>query len=129
MKRLIFIFVIVILLSFSACSNQSDKFSIEMLPDNIEEVSVSHYLSGKETGWTIESDGLEEWKLWLKELSARREDFEEGNTPGDGDGGEVYSFSINNGESNVSYVINGSDDCYLLFESEWYAVPNPKDPF
>ena len=129
MKNFLLIFAVVILALLSACANQSNDFSIEALPNNIEQVTVSHYLSGEETEWTIKGDDLTKWKSWLEGLSARQKNFKEGNTPGDSNGGEVYSFSINDGEVSVSYVINGSDDCYLLFESEWYAVSNPTNPF
>ncbi|SDF40064.1 hypothetical protein SAMN04488542_11054 [Fontibacillus panacisegetis] len=129
MKRILLIFAAVILTFLSACANQSNDFSIEMLPDSIEQVTVSHYLSGEETEWALEADGLEKWKSWLEGLSARQKIFEEGNTPGDSDGGEVYSFTINNGEASISYVINGSDECYVLCESEWHAVSNPTNPF
>ncbi len=129
MKKSLLIFTAIVLLLLSACANQSNKLSIEMLPSNIEQVIVSHYLSGEETEWTIKGDELEEWESWLKGLSVRLMNFEEGNTPGDVDGGEVYSFVINNDKSSVSYVINGRDDCYLLFESKWYDVSNPINPF
>jgi hypothetical protein len=128
MKKSFLIFAAVMLFVLSACANQSNKFSIEMLPDQIEQIAVSHYLSGEQTEWTIKGEELEAWKAWLGGLSARQKSFEEGSTPGDVDGGEVYSFVINNGESGVSYVINGPDDCYLLFEGEWYVVSNPTDP-
>lgn len=129
MKKSLLLFAAIILLSISACANQSNTFSIEMFPNNIEQVTVSHYLSGEETEWTIKGDELEEWESWLESLSVRQMNFEEGNTPGDVDGGEVYSFVINNDKSSVSYIINGRDDCYLLFESKWYAVSNPTNPF
>ncbi|MNW58308.1 hypothetical protein D3C74_361640 [compost metagenome] len=128
-KLLLLIFTAVKLTSLSACANQSNDFSIETLPNNIEQVTVNHYLSGEETEWTIKDNDLAKWKSWLEGLSAHQKNFEEGNTPGDSDGGEVYSFSINDGEVSVSYIINGSDDCYVLFESEWYAVSNPTNPF
>jgi len=128
-KKSLLIFAAVILLSLSACANQYKKFSIEMLPNNIEQITVRHYLSGEETEWTVKGDELEEWKSWIERLSVRKMNFEEGNTPGDADGGEVYTFAINNDKSSVSYIKNGRDDCYLLFESKWYAVSNPSDPF
>ena len=129
MKKFLLIFATIILILLSACANQSNDFSIETIPNNIEQVMVSHYLSGEETEWTIKGDDLAKWKSWLEGLSARQKNFEEGNMPGDSNGGEVYSFSINNGEVSVSYIINGCDDYYLLFDNKWYAVSNPTNPF
>lgn len=101
-----------------------------MLPNNIEQITVNHYLSGEESEWIIKDDDeIEQWGKWLDNLSAQKKNFDEGDTPGDVDGGEVYSFVINNEESSISYIINGRDDCYLLFENEWYVVSNPNNPF
>lgn len=129
MRRFILISMTAILLLLCACSGETGRFFITMLPDDIEQVAVTHYLSGQETGWTLEGDALEEWKSWLAGRSARQKNFKEGSAPGDVDGGEVYSFAINDGEAGVSYVINGENDCYLLFAGAWYAVSNPTDPF
>ena len=56
-------------------------------------------------------------------------EYEKGESPGDSDGGEFYSFTFaeeDNSES--SYVINGPEDCYLLIEGRWYLVKNPLEP-
>ncbi|MBD5384306.1 MAG: hypothetical protein HDR72_04840 [Ruminococcaceae bacterium] len=62
---------------------------------------------------------------WLCGLKYERREFRKGETPGDSDGGEVYSFTFENGE--LSYVNNGGSECYLLFDGEWYAVLNPSE--
>ncbi len=80
MKKLIIIFAITILLLLSACSSKVNDFSIEMLPNDIEQVKVSHYLSGEVNEWAIEGNELENWKSWLSGLSARQKDFKEGNS-------------------------------------------------
>ncbi|MBD5129567.1 MAG: hypothetical protein HDT43_06550 [Ruminococcaceae bacterium] len=60
---------------------------------------------------------------WLCGLKYERREFAEGETPGDSEGGEAYSFTFEDG--GLSYINNGGNECYLLFEGEWYAVLNP----
>ena len=56
-------------------------------------------------------------------------EYEEGESPGDSDGGEFYSFTFaEEDNSEFSYVIFGSEDCYLLIEGRWYLVKNPLEP-
>lgn len=62
---------------------------------------------------------------WLGGLKYERREFPGGEAPGDSDGGEVYTFTFENGE--LSYVNNGGSECYLLFGGEWYAVENPSE--
>ena len=57
---------------------------------------------------------------WLGGLKYERRWFPEGETPGDSDGGEVYSFTFGDGE--LSYINNGGDERYLLFGGEWYSI-------
>lgn len=57
---------------------------------------------------------------WLGGLRYERRWFPEGETPGDSDGGEVYSFTFGDGE--LSYVNNGENARYLLFGGEWYGI-------
>lgn len=61
----------------------------------------------------------------LSGLKYERREFPKGEAPGDSDGGEVYSFTFENGE--LSYVNNGGSECYLLFGGEWYAVLDPSE--
>ena len=126
-EKTFFIGTAVVLLLLSACSDEAGRFSISMLPEDIDQVTVAHHLSGETDEWTIEGDALENWKSWLDSLSAQQKSFEEGRTPGDVDGGEVYTFDINSGEQDVSYVINGDEDHYLMFSDEWYVISNPAD--
>ncbi len=129
MKKFFIVILLALLFSLTACANQSEKFSAEMLPNDIVRISVSHSRSNQVIKWSIYGDEIEEWEKWLDKLSARKKNFEEGNTPGDVNGGEVYSFVINDEEASISYVINGVDDCYIFYENEWYAVSKPSNPY
>lgn len=66
---------------------------------------------------------------WVSELEYELLEFEEGHSPGDSDGGEVYEFVLTEeGYPGFSYVISGPRDCYLLIEDCWFSVSNPSNP-
>lgn len=50
-------------------------------------------------------------------LSLEHNTFEEGNSPGDCEGGAAYNFSINNGKTTFSYVMSGEVK-YIVFNDE-----------
>ena len=53
--------------------------------------------------------------------------FAEGETPGDVEGGEAYTFTPEDGPG-FSYVLTGPEEAWLLAEGAWYAVRNPSVP-
>jgi hypothetical protein len=126
MRKRLCIAVLFMCLSLSACA-QADKFTPDRIPEDISRIEAAHILCGQTAEWTLEGEQIDEWRSWLHTLSAKKKVFKEGNTPGDSDGGEVYTFTYDTGS--LSYIINGEDDCYLLLDGIWYAVLNPSDPF
>lgn len=57
---------------------------------------------------------------WLCGVKYERRQFPAGETPGDSDGGECYWFTFGNGE--LSYIVNGPDERFLLCGGEWYGI-------
>jgi hypothetical protein len=98
--------------------------------DNAKTVSVQHVLSGQITENTIigrqQIDDLAEW---YSGLSLAQRQFAAGESPGDMDGGEVYTFTLDNNTESFSYIIAGPDDCYILLQGKWFLVNNPSRPF
>ena len=73
-----------------------------------------------------EGEEVEALRDWASKLEYELFEFEEGQSPGDSDGGEVYDFVLTEGGyPGFSYVINGTEDCYLLIEGYWFSVKNP----
>lgn len=119
---------VLILFSLGACGNPTTSV-IFSIPDDVTEANVTHVLSGQVSKWSVSRNDLLLLKEWVSGLQCEQKDFEQGNTPGDTEGGEAYSFTFNGKpELDFSYVINGENDCYLLFGSTWYSVPNPSVP-
>lgn len=61
---------------------------------------------------------------WLGGLKFKHRTYPVGETPGDSDGGEAYCFTFSDGE--LSYINNGMNDRFLLFDSEWYELIDPE---
>ncbi len=113
----------------SADSNRAGGAVSVHIWDDVTEVKITHVLMGQLTEWSIEGDDIEALRIWANGLKYELREFEEGNTPGDGDGQEAYWFELTGGDyPGFDYIICGPDDCYLLIESDWYVVNNPSDP-
>ena len=139
MKRLVaYIFFIFCIFSFVGCTGKADTQSDSVGPgkpiaayigDDVTEVKITHVLMGQLAEWSIDGDDIEALRIWADGLKYELREFEEGNTPGDGDGQETYWFELTGGDyPGFDYVICGPDDCYLVIENNWYVVNNPSDP-
>lgn len=103
--------------------------SAAYIGDDVTGIKITHVLMGQLTEWNIEGDDIEALRAWSNGLECEPCEFEEGNTPGDGDGQETYWFELTGGEyPDFDYVICGPNDCYLFVENNWYIVNNPSDP-
>ncbi len=91
-------------------------------------LQVVHIRGGQMEERTVTGDALEALHVWAEELLPGLEErsFDPGETPGDSDGGEVYTFA--GAGTSFSYVINGPADCWVAMDGVWYAVANPADP-
>ena len=105
------------------------EMSVFKISDDITKVNVEHYVSGEITQWMAEGAKVDELRNWFNGLEYTLFEYEEGESPGDGEGGEFYSFTFaEEDHSGFSYVINGPEDCYLLMDGCWYLAKNPLRP-
>ena len=110
----------------AGCGTQSDA---PQIGTDVTEVRITHILGGQTAEWTVQGEAVDALRDWAAELETEPRTFAEGQTPGDSDGGEVYTFAWTAAEPpEFSYVINGEKDRYLLAGGTWYAVTNPSDP-
>jgi len=97
--------------------------------DYVTSVDVTHILSGQLQKCTIMGEQLVTLRTWANGLNYEHRTYEDGQSPGDTDGGEIYEFVLTEGDyPGFTYVINGPNDCYLLIEGEWFVVTNPTNP-
>lgn len=133
-KQRLLILALSFLLVPAACGTSgskptSDNLISASIADSVKKVEITHIISGTESLWTVDGDELETLKDWMSGLNYSIVQCEKGNSPGDGDGGEAYSFAMTDTDCpGFSYVINGPDSCYLLVDGNWYSVSNPSDP-
>ena len=119
---------ILLVFSLAACGNPITPVTFS-IPDDVTEANVTHVLSGQTSEWSISGNDLLLLKEWVSSLQCEKRIMSKGNTPGDTEGGEAYSFTFDGKpDLDFSYVINGKKDCYLLFGSTWYSVSNPSVP-
>lgn len=98
------------------------------IPEEVVSVEVSH-AHGEMVTWKVTGGELDALRAWVNGLRYHPVVFAEGETPGDADGGENYSFTDTEGNvTDFSYVMNGGDENYLLTEGNWYRVDNPSPP-
>ena len=110
-KHRALIFTLVFIFCLGGCKQKPDpdRPANAYIGDSVASVDVAHYLSGQTVQWVVEG--------------------EEGQSPGDCEGGEAYDFILTEeGNPGFCYVINGREDCYLLIEGYWFSVKNPSNP-
>lgn len=134
MKKLIIAaLAVVCMLGLIGCNNEESvgpgRPIAAYIGDYVTAVDITHHIAGKTTQWVATGAEIESLRVWLSELKYELVEFEDGQSPGDNDGGETFDFSLTEGDyPGFSYIINGTDDCYLLIESYWYSVANPSIP-
>lgn len=130
MKKLFtVVLAIVCILALCGCGWNSKKIVATNISENVTKIDITHYIGGRSTNWSVEGAEIDLLKEWLDNLSYRHLEVKEGQSPGDNDGGEVYTFVFTGGEwPGFSYVINGQNDCYIQSEGNWFSVINPATP-
>ena len=132
MKRsIVFVLSLFFVLVLADCNQKAGpgRPVTAYIGDSITTVDITHHISGKSTQWVAEGQEVDEIRNWASKLEYEIFEFEDGQSPGDSDGGDVYDFVLTEGGyPGFSYVINGTEDCYLLIEGYWFSVKNPSDP-
>jgi len=130
MKKLIaFVITIACVVALYGCGWNSQKEVATVFSENITKVDVTHFIGGRTTTWSVEGTDIDSLREWYNTLSYRYREFEKGHSPGESNGGEVYTFVFTGGEwPGFSYVIGGENDCYIQSEGNWFAVTNPSMP-
>lgn len=130
-KWAVLIVAIICAFSLAGCNRPAgrDRLISVDIGGDVTKVDMIHYIGGKSIQWTAEGQEVDNLRVWASGLEYELFKYEEGQSPGDSDGGEVYVFTMTEGDNpSFSYVINGTDDCYLLMDGKWYSVSNPSDP-
>ena len=132
MKKLV-ILVLALAFTFSlvGCKQKSGpgRPITAYIGNSVTSVDITHHVGGETVQWIAQGEDVDSLRDWASKLEYEIIEFENGKSPGDSDGGEVYNFVLTEGGyPGFSYVINGTEDCYLLIEGYWFSVKNPSDP-
>ena len=131
MKKLIaLVLILVCTLSLCSCGWNSQKVVATVFSENVTKVDITHCIGAETTNWSIEGTEIDTLRAWFNKLSYKHIDVKEGQSPGDSNGNEVYTFVFSGGEwLGFSYIINGKNDCYIMSpEGNWFSVTNPSNP-
>ena len=113
-------------LALAGCRAASERPAALSL-DGAANVEVLYDGAGHSAGRIVEGEELGALRAWAGGLDCAPASFAEGETPGDAEGGEVYTFTPADGPG-FSYVLTGPEEAWLLAEGAWYAVRNPSVP-
>ena len=129
-KYIALILALVCVLSLCSCGWNSQKAVATVFSENVTKVDITHRIGAETKNWSIEDAEIDPLREWFNKLSYKHIEVKEGQSPGDNNGNEVYTFAFTGGEwSGFSYVINGENDCYILNpEGKWFSVTNPTTP-
>ena len=130
-KWIVLLVALISAFNLTGCNQKSgpDRPITAYIGDSVTTVDIIHHIGGKTIQWAAEGEDVDSLRDWVSELEYELLEFEEGHSPGDSDGGEVYEFVLTEeGYPGFSYVISGPRDCYLLIEEYWFSVANPSNP-
>ncbi len=128
MKKILFLFIAIagMCLLLSSCGN-SEKLSIS----TPEKVYVTYYSGPDEHIWKLSQDEINDWGIWMNDLTVSPIDLEESKT--------LINYLYSN-PNNSHYLFDvGAADAleqivyfergYLRIDNDWYCVENPTEPF
>ena len=95
---------------------------------NVSQITVSHILGGNENVVTLDTPSeIEQLEEWLNNLRLELKNFDEENSPGNQNGGELFIFRTDS-EELFSYVNHGAN-YYIVYGEQWYEIADkPLDP-
>lgn len=129
-KLIVFALTLVCVLSMCSCGWNSKKVVATVFGENVTNVDITHRIGAENINWSIDGTEIDSLREWFNKLSYKHIDVKEGQSPGDSNDNEVYTFVFTGGEwLGFSYIINGENDCYILSpEGNWFSVTNPSNP-
>ena len=128
MKQNFLMFILSLTLLLSACAGGSVAEASPLagvFPDQTSTAQAAYFSCGATTEWDLTREELDSLEAWALALDLSERSFQEGEAPGDRDGGSGYTFQL--GDKSFSYVFSGEAG-YILLENTWYLAGNPSAP-
>lgn len=119
--------------------SESAPFSFEdsekFLISTPEKVYATYYSESDMHYWELSQDEINDWVVWLNNLTVSPINLEESKTLIDymyyNGNNPQYSFDAGTGDSleRIAYFGCGLEPGYLRVDNTWYSVDNPTEPF
>lgn len=98
-----------------------------LFPEDIKDITYTYSVYSSDYSRQLNSEEIAEVKDWALGLDLLHVDLPDGEAPNEVyAGGESYTFVINNGEKEFSYLY--INDYYIFLRDQWYLVENPSEP-
>lgn len=115
------VLALVCMLGLAGCTSNTNRATepdsaiSACIGNDVTSIKITHVLSGQSTEWRVKGDEIKPLQTWFNGLEYEIAEFEKGNTPGDTEGGETYSFELTGGAyPELVYIIHGPDTCIVL---------------
>ena len=98
-----------------------------LFPEYIKDITYTYSVYSSDYSRQLNSEEIADVKDWALGLDLLHVDLPDGEAPNEVyAGGESYTFVINNGEKEFSYLY--INDYYIFLRDQWYLVENPSEP-
>lgn len=92
---------------------------------DVSEVKVTHSNGGGQKSWNMDKKDIPQFREWALSLQVEHQNFEKGESPGEINGVDAYTFCASNDtEANFVYIDIGNNNHYIKFEGKWYLITN-----
>lgn len=98
-----------------------------LFPADIKDITYTFSVYSSDNSRQLNPEEIADVIDWTLSLDLLHVDFPDGEAPNEVyAGGESYTFVINNGEKEFSYLY--INDYYVFLSEQWYLVENPSEP-
>lgn len=101
------------------------KNSLLYFSKDVSIIKVSHSNCGGQESWEMDKKLIPQFREWALSLQLDYQNFEKGESPGEYNGGDTYSFKISSDiPLNFTYMDIGDDNYYIEIKGKWYLITN-----
>lgn len=111
--------------SNSLAEKDQNEESLLYFSDHVSTIKVTHSNSGGQDSWEMDEKDIPQFREWALSLQLESQNFGKGESPGEYNGGDAYSFEVSGDTSlNFTYMDIGDGNYYICIKDKWYLVAN-----
>lgn len=109
----------------SPAEKDQNKESLLDFSDDISTIHVTHSSGGGQDSWEMDKKDIPQFREWTLSLQLESQNFAEGESPGEYNGGDAYSFEVSGDTPlNFTYMDIGDGNYYIRIKDQWYLIAN-----